>query len=147
MATGTRDLAPVGGFPSTWRPVQEGQPWWGLLLAPGRAGAQHVGRERLQWQLHPLCITQQRHLASVAVWVSSTSIPGCGFPPTCPLRLSPRSQQQSSLQVCSPVPTFQLSAPMCTDGHMSQSGTWRAVARTICIGLSCLPQTGHFTLL
>ena len=85
----------------------------------------------------------------MAVWVSSTRIPGCRFPPSLPLVLSPCSQQQSSPRVCSPIPTFQLSVPMCTCGHTSQSVVHRAVAWTACVGLtlSCLPQTGHFTLL
>ena len=33
-----------------------------------------VGRERLWWWLHPLCMTQQDHLASMASWLSSTGI-------------------------------------------------------------------------
>ena len=51
--------------------------------------------------------------------------------------------------VCSPNPTFQPPAPMCTGGHMSQAVACRAVAQTICVGLSlsCLPQTGCCTLL
>ena len=116
---------------------------------PGGAEGWHVGREKLQWWLHPLHITQQWCLASVAVWVSSTSIPGFGFPPSSPLRLSPHRQEQSSLRVCSPVPTFQLSAPVCTSTHMSQSGMCRAEAQTVCVSLtlSCLTQTVNFTLL
>ena len=34
-AMGARDLALVVAFPSVWQLVQEGQPWWGLFLAPG----------------------------------------------------------------------------------------------------------------
>ena len=41
-------------------------------------------RERLQWWLHPLRVIQQWSLASMAVWVSSTSIPGCGLLPPIP---------------------------------------------------------------
>ena len=33
-----------------------------------------VGRERLWWWPHPLHVTQQYHLASVAAWLSSTGI-------------------------------------------------------------------------
>ena len=33
-----------------------------------------MGRERLWWWLHPLCVTQQYCLASVAAWLSSTGI-------------------------------------------------------------------------
>ena len=149
VAMGARDPALVGAFPSTWWLMWEGQPWWGLFLTPGRAGGQCVGKETLQWQLHPLCITQQWHLASMAVWVSSTSILSCRFPPSHLHRLSPHSQQQSSARVCSPIPMFQLSAPVWTSGHASQSGACRAVARTIRVGLtlSSLPQTSHFILL
>ena len=52
-------------------------------------------------------------------------------------------------RVCSPIPTFQLSAPVCTSGHTSQSGVCRAVAWTVCIDLTlfCLPQVSRFTLL
>ena len=35
MATGARDPALVGAFPSAWRWVREDQPWWGLFLVPG----------------------------------------------------------------------------------------------------------------
>ena len=77
-----------------------------------------MGRERLQWWLHPLHITQQWCLASMAVWVPSTCIPICGFPPSHPLRLSPHSQQQSSPWVFSPIPMFQLSAHVHRHTHV-----------------------------
>ena len=48
-----------------------------------------------------------------------------------------------SPSVCSPNTMFQLPAPFCTGGHTSQAWVCRAVAWTICVGLtlSCLPQT------
>ena len=51
--------------------------------------------------------------------------------------------------VCSPNPMFQHTAPVPTSGHPSQAGVHRAVARTICVGLtlSCLPQTCCWALL
>ena len=95
-----------------------------------------------------LCITQQWHLASMAVWVTSVSTPGSRLPPFHPLRLSPHRQWQSSPWICSLIPTFQLPAPVLTSGHTSQSGAHRAVTWTVYVGhsLSCLPQTRHFTL-
>ena len=42
-----------------------------LYCSAAHAGA---GRERLWWCLHPLCVAQQYHLASMAAWLSSTSI-------------------------------------------------------------------------
>ena len=42
-----------------------------LLL---RGWCRHVGKERLWWWLHPLGVTQQYHLASMAAWLLSTGI-------------------------------------------------------------------------
>ena len=95
-------------------------------------------RERLQWQLHLLCITKQWCLASLAVPVSSISIPGCGLPPSYPLILSPHSQRQSSPRVCSPIPMFQLPALMHTGRCMFQSGAGQAVAQTNFLGHTVL---------
>ena len=100
-----------------------------------------MGGERLQCWLQPLCITQQWCLASVAVWVSSTSIPGCRFSPSHPLRLSPCSQQQSSLRVCSPNPTFQLSAPVCTGTHVLVWGVQGCGMDHLCRSHSVLSAT------
>ena len=130
-AAGVRESAPAGALPSAWG----GRGW-------------RVGREAEMAAL-PLCITQQWCFASMVVQVSSTSMLSCGFSYSHPLRLSPCSQQQSSPQVCSPEPMFQHPAPVHTSRHTSQAGACRAVARTICVGLtlSCLPQTGCCTLL
>ena len=63
-------------------------------------------------------ITQQRCSASLVVQASSTSIPFAELlPPACPLRMSPHSQPQSSAWVCSPIPTFQHPALVCSGGH------------------------------
>ena len=35
VAMGARDPALVEDFLIAWQPAQEGQPWWGLFLAPG----------------------------------------------------------------------------------------------------------------
>ena len=125
---GLRDPALEGVFPSAWQPAQEGQPWWGLFLVPGRAKGQHMGRERLQWWLHSLCVTQQWRLTSMAFWVSSISIPSCGFPPYHPLRLSPHSQQQSPhhrFALQSPPSSSQpLCAPADTCPSLGYAGLW-----------------------
>ena len=44
----------------------------GLTLYCSAADAGSVGKERLWWWLHPLCMTQQRHLASMAAWLPAT---------------------------------------------------------------------------
>ena len=67
-----------------------------------------VGRERLWWWLYPLCMTQQYHLASIALWLSSTVISHHDLLPhiplTCPStinscpgpRIAPQSLNSSS---------------------------------------------------
>ena len=65
----------------------------------------------------PLGITQQRCSASLVVRASFTSIPFAELlPPSCPLRMSPHSPPQSSAWVCSPSPTFQHPALVCSGG-------------------------------
>ena len=59
--------------------LQEHPPWWESFLVPGGAGAD-ASEERLQWCPCRLHITQRQCFACMAVWVSSTSIPGCRFP-------------------------------------------------------------------
>ena len=115
---------PVGVLASAW---------------PGGAG---IGGEGLQWWFFPLGITQQRCSASLVVQASSTSIPFAELlPPSCPLRMSPHSQPQSSAWVCShisgPSPRVQWWTPRSGLGS-------RAVVSTVCRGLtlSCLPLTG-----
>ena len=77
----------------------------GAFSSAQEAGA-GAWEKKLQWQPHPSCITQQRHFTFMAVPVSSTRIPGCGFPHSHLLRPCPHSQQQSSPWVCSPIPMF-----------------------------------------
>ena len=79
---------------------------------------------------------------------SSIGIPCCGFPPSRPLSASSHSQQHFSLWACSPIPTHQLSAPLHTCEHTSQSGSRRAILRAICVflTLSCLLRISSFTL-
>ena len=122
-AMGTRDPGLVRASPRAWK-LTSGQPWWALFLAPDWSGGRCVVEEKLQCWLQPLRISQQWCVASMAVWVSSTSIPGCRFPPSCPLRLSSYSQQQSSPWVCSPIPTSS-SQPSC-----APAGTVSNVGRT-----------------
>ena len=55
---------------------------------------------------------------ALSVQASSTSIPFAELlPPSRPLRMSPRGQPQSSAWVCSPKPTFQHPALVCSGGH------------------------------
>ena len=111
---------PVGVLASAW---------------PGGAG---IGGEGLQWWFFPLGITQQRCSASLVVQASSTSIPFAELlPPSCPLRMSPHSQPQSSAWVCSPNPTFQDPALVCSGGLPAQAwgaGLWLvpSVAASLC---------------
>ena len=125
---------------SAWRLAQEGQPWWGLFLAPGGAGDRHLERGAAMVALPPV------HYSTVVpcfygilgflhkhsqLWISSLPSPQA----VC-------SQPTAVLsEVCSPISTFHLSAPVCTRGHMSQSWVLKAVAQTVCVGLtlSCLP--------
>ena len=145
VSTGVRDPALVGAFPSAWSSAQEGQLWWGLFLVPGREGGWHMGRERFQWRLHPLYVTQLCHLASMAVSVSCRSIPSWGLPPPIPsvCLLTDNSSLPSGTALQSSHSSSQ------TPVHTSWCAPCRAVAQTIYVGLtlSFLLQTGHFTLL
>ena len=118
------------------------------LPSAQRGRDQHVGRET-EWKPCPLHISQQWCFVPSVILVSSTRIPGCRVHHSHPLGLSPCSQQQSSPWVCSPNPTFMHPAPVHTNRYMSQAGTCRAVAWTICICLIqfCLPQTSCWVLL
>ena len=80
-------------------------------------------RERLWWWRHPLCMTQQYSLASVAAWLSSTGI-SHQSPPSHPLDLSLHSQQQPSPWNCSTVPQLQLPVT-------ASSRVCMAVAKTV----------------
>ena len=95
----------MGAIPSIWR---------------GRD--RHRGREAAMG-FFPLGITQQRCSASLVVRASSTSIPFAELlPPSCPLRMSPHSQPQSSAWFSSPNPTFQHPALVCSGGHPLRLG-------------------------
>lgn len=63
-------------------------------------------------------------------------------PHSSPFSLSLSSQHQSSPQVCTLNPLFQHPAPTCTSGCALGWG-YRAVARTICVGLCVLPATNQ----
>ena len=67
-----------------------------------------VGRERLRWWLHPLCMTQKYHLASMAAWLFSNRHFLPHSPPSYLLRLFPCGQQQISPCDCSRIPMLQL---------------------------------------
>lgn len=103
------------------------------------------------WQQGLLC-EERRHatmaLCFLMIGVSSMSISHCRGPHSCPLMLSPHSQQQSPLWVCSPYPTFQHPAPVQVSGHPSQAGACMTVAWIICVDLTLLHllQTGCCTL-
>lgn len=66
-----------------------------------------------------------------------------------PLGLSLHSHQQSSPWIYSPNSTFQHSPSVHASSHMPQAGIHRAVAWTICVGLTLffLTQIGFCTLL
>ena len=57
-------------------------------------------------------------------------------PPSCPLRLSPCSQQQTSPWYCSPVPMLQLPAAALSRGLASLSGVCMAGPRIVCVVLT-----------
>ena len=82
-------------------------------------------------------------LCTIEVQASSTSIPFAELlPPSCPLRMSPHSQPQSSAWFSSPNPTFQHPALVCSGGHPLRLGGqgWgqQPLYRSHCV---LLPQT------
>ena len=99
-----------------------------------------VIRSRAQWEpfLEPgkEGLAQERGCnGGSSLWISLTNgalrYRGTGFlhklfaellPPSCPLRMSPHSQPQSSAWVCSPNPTFQHPALVCCSGHPLRLG-------------------------
>ena len=93
------------------------------------------GEKRLWW-LHPLHMTQQYRLASMAAWLSSTGIsPNNLFPPQSPpshpLHLSLHSQQQPSPWDCATTPKLQFPAAATSRRLASLSGVGMAAARTV----------------
>ena len=142
-ATGPRDLALVRAFHSAGWLAQEGQHWWGLFLMPGGTGSGSWGERGCNGGSTP-CTSLNS--GSFLLWQSGflpQAFPVVDFLPPVP---SGCLLAANSSWICSPILTFQLSAPVCTVRHASQSGACRAVARTICVGhtLSCLPHTGRF---
>ena len=86
-----------------------------LVGAPpsGQGGrGQRVGRKVVTAVLPLAChLTMALYFHGSRV---SSTLSGCGFPHSYPLRLSPRNQEQSSPWACSPNPSFQHPAPVCT---------------------------------
>ena len=93
-----------------------------------------VGRERLQWWLHPLHMTQHYLLASLASTSLQKHFPP-GSSPSHPLRLSPCSQQQTLHWDCCPNSTLQFPATAHSRGLASLSRVHRAVAKFVCVVL------------
>ena len=103
-AMGTEDMVLVESF---WRLTFKGPPWLVLLCCsvqqaingPSSLGsfpisqllAASMWRERLSCWLHPLCVTQQWHPASMAAWLSSKDIPHCYLLPLVPWAVSLQS--------------------------------------------------------
>ena len=86
-----------------------------------------LGRERLWYWPHPLCVTRQYRLASVAAWLSSTGISHHNLLPHLPV-ICLYSQQQPSPWDCSTIPKLQLPATM----PPRRPGVRMAAARTAC---------------
>ena len=115
-----------------------------MKLVPGVKKVGDLWGRGLQWQPHPLCITQQWLLASMVAQAFPASFPHCGATYSDPFTLSLHSQQLSPPWVCSPNPTFQHQTPLCTWRHTSQPEECRPTAQNMRanLTLSCLPQTG-----
>ena len=106
-AMGTEDMVLVESFSSFWQLTFKGPPWLVLLcclvqqaingpsslgsFSMSAASSKHVERERLSCWLHPLCVTQQWHPASMAAWLSSKDIPHCYLLPLVPWAVSLQS--------------------------------------------------------
>ena len=96
-----------------------------LYCSPPHAG---VWGERLWWWLHPLCMTQQYHLASMAAWLSSTGICHSHLLSHIP---SIRLVTVNSSSCCSTVPKHQLPAAVPSKGPAFLSGVCVAATRTV----------------
>ena len=96
-----------------------------LYCSPPHAG---VWGERLWWWLHPLCMTQQYRLASMAAWLSSTGICHSHLLSHIP---SIRLSTVNSSSCCSTVPKHQLPAAVPSRGPAFLSGVCVAAARTV----------------
>ena len=128
-ATCARAPALVGAFPSAWQQVwrqaREGQPWWGLFLAPGWGRGRCVEREAAMVAPPPAChsTVEPCFYGSLGflhkhswLWTS----------PSHPIRLSPHSQQQSSPQFALQSPGSSSQPPCMVDTHPSlgHTGLW-----------------------
>ena len=89
--------------------------------------------ERQVWRwLHPLCVTQQNHLASMAAQLFLHRHFPPQSPPSHPLDPSLHSQQQPSPWDCSITPQLQLPAAVPSRGPASLSRVYMVTARTVC---------------
>ena len=90
-----------------------------------------MGRERLWWYLHPLCMTQQYCLASMAAWLSSTDISHHDLLPYIPsIRLS--AINSSPHPGIAPQSKCQHPAPLVTSrGPSFLSGVFMVSSRTV----------------
>ena len=103
-----------------------GQPLYYSAANAGMCG----GRETLWWWLHPLHVTQQYHLASMAAQLSSTSISHHTLLSYIPLNPSFHHQQQPSPWDCSTIPKLQLPAAAPSRGSTSLFKVCMVEART-----------------
>ena len=94
-----------------------------------------MGRERLQWWVHPLY-----GLSSSIPLPWLLSFPPKAFPAANFLTPVPLTHLLQSTAVfpqnCSPVSTLQLPATLHTSGHVSLSRVGRALARKVCVVLT-----------
>ena len=95
-----------------------------------------MGRERLQWWLNPLCMTQQYHLASMVAWLSSTGISYHNLL-SCSLGLSPSSQQQPLPWDFPTIPMLQLPAAVLSRGLLSLFRLWQGLSVWFLFHLDC----------
>ena len=94
-----------------------------------------VGRERLWWWLHPLPVTQQYHLASMATWLSSLISPQSVSSLSHPLNPSLCSQLQPSPWDCPTIPKLQHPAAAPSRGPVFLPRVCMASARTVWFSL------------
>ena len=114
-----------------------------LCCSSANAG---IWGERLWWWFHPLHVTQQYHLASMAARLSSKGILH-RYILSHPLDPSLHSQKQPSPWDCSTIPKRQLPAAMPSRGSASLSGVCLAAPRTVCVLIPFrLLQISCFTL-
>ena len=94
------------------------EPTWVAALPIARDEGPAQG-ERGNGEFLPFGPHSTMALFTLVAQASSTSIPFAQlFPPSRPLRMSPRGQPQSSAWACSPKPMFQHPALVCSEGHL-----------------------------